>query len=49
MSHMSIRHIHCHGPALQIAVGDTIKAIKIIRETLGADFILNKLIKSSMV
>ena len=46
---MSIRHIHCHGPALQSAVGDTIKAIKIMRETLGADFELNKLIKYSMI
>ena len=49
MSRMSIRHIHCHGPALPLAVGDTIQAIKIMRETLGADFELNQFIKYSMV
>ena len=40
---------HCHGHALQLAVGDTIKAIKILRGTLDASFKLNKLIKYSMV
>ena len=40
---------HCHGHALQLAVGDTIKAIKIMRSTLDAAFELNKLIKYSMV
>ena len=40
---------HCHGHALQLAVGDTIKAIKIMRSSLDAAFELNKLIKYSMV
>ena len=39
---------HTHGHALQLAVGDTIKAIKIMRSTLDAAFDLNKLIKYSM-
>ena len=39
---------HCHGHALQLAVGDTIKAIKIMRSTLDAAFDLHKLIKYSM-
>ena len=34
---------HCHGHALQLIVGETIKAIKIIRGTLDAAFELNKL------
>ena len=38
----------CHGHALQLAVGDTIKAIKIMRSTDVA-FELNKLIKYSTV
>ena len=45
-------HAHltqCHGHALQLSVGDTIKAIKILRGTLDAAFELNKLIKYSMV
>ena len=41
--------LHCHGYALQLAVGETIKAIKIMRDTLDAAFELNKLIKYSMV
>ena len=40
---------HCHGHALQLPVGGTIKAIKIMRCTLDAAFELNKLIKYSMV
>ena len=40
---------HCHGRALQLAVGDSIKAIKIMRSTLDAAFELNKLIKYFMV
>ena len=40
---------HCHGRALQLAVGETIKAIKIIRGTLDAALELNKLNKYSMV
>ena len=40
---------HCHGHALQLVVGDTIKAIKILRGTLDAAFELNKLIKYSVV
>ena len=40
---------HCHGHALELAVGETIKAIKIMRGTLEAAFELNKLIKYSMV
>ena len=36
---------HCHGHALQLAVGDTIKIIKIMRGTLDAAFELNQLIK----
>ena len=41
-------HAHltrCHGHALQFAVGETSKAIKIMRGTLDAAFELNKLIK----
>ena len=34
---------HYHGHALQLVVGETIKAIKIIRGTLDAAFELNKL------
>ena len=37
----------CHGKALQLAVGGTIKAVKLIRSTLDATFDLNKLIKYS--
>ena len=33
---------HYHGHALQLVVGETIKAIKIIRGTLDAAFELNK-------
>ena len=40
---------HCHGHALQLVVGDTIKAIKILRGTLDAAFELNKLIEYSVV
>ena len=39
---------HCHSHALQLAVGETIKAIKIMWDTLDAAFELNKLIKYSM-
>ena len=41
--------IHCHGHALQLAIGETIKTIKIMKGTLDASFKLNKLIKQSMV
>ena len=34
---------HYHGYALQLVVGETIKAIKIMRGTLDAAFELNKL------
>ena len=34
---------HYHGHTLQLAVGETIKAIKIMRGTLDAVFELNKL------
>ena len=37
------RLIHYHGHALQLVVGEIIKAIKIIRGTLDAAFELNKL------
>ena len=40
---------HCHGYTLQLAVGETIKVIKIMRGTLDVVFLLNKLIKYSMV
>ena len=40
---------HCHGHALQLAIGETIKAIKIMRGTLDEAFELNKLIKYSVV
>ena len=43
---MPIWHI---GQALQLAVGETIKAIKIMRDTLDTAFELKKLIKYSMV
>ena len=36
---------YCHGHALQLAVSDTIRWIKILRGTLDAAFGLNKLIK----
>ena len=34
---------HCHGHSLHLVVGETIKAIKIIRDTLEAPFELNEL------
>ena len=40
---------HCHGYTLQLAVGKTIKAIKIMRGTLDVASLLNKLIKYSIV
>ena len=40
---------HCHVHALQLAVGDIIKATNIMRGTLDTAFELNKLIKYSMV
>ena len=40
---------YCHGYALRSAVGETIKAIKMMRSTLNASFELNKLIKYSIV
>ena len=40
---------HCHGHALQLAVGESTKAIKIMRDTPDAAFELNKLIKYSVV
>ena len=40
---------HCYGHALQLAVGDTIRAIKIMRGIRDAAVELNKLIKYSMV
>ena len=43
------RLTHCHGHALQLAVGETIKAIKILRGTLDTAFELNELTKYSMV
>ena len=45
--HAHLTHCHVHG--LQLAVGDTIKAIKIMKSTLDAAFELNKLVKYSMV
>ena len=46
---MPFWHIATHGHALQLALGETIKAIKIIRGTLDAAFELNELIKYPMV
>ena len=40
---------YCHSHALQLVVGDTIKAIKIMRGSLGAAFELTKVIKCSMI
>ena len=40
---------HCHGYTLQLAVCETIKTMKIMRGTLDVAFLLNKLIKYSMV
>ena len=40
---------HCHGHTLQLAVGETIKALKIMRGTLDGAFELNKLIRYSTV
>ena len=42
-SHAHLTHCHCY--VLQSAIGQTIKAIKIMRGTLDATFELNKLIK----
>ena len=45
-------HAHltrCHGHALQLAVGETIKVMKIMRDTLDTAFELNRHIKYSMV
>ena len=39
---------HCHGLALPLVVGETIKAIKIMRGILEAAFKLNRLIKYSI-
>ena len=38
---------YCYGHALQLAVGDTIKAIKLMRDTLDTALELNKVIKYS--
>ena len=38
---------YCYGQALQLADGDTIKAMKIIRGSLNAAFELTKVIKCS--
>ena len=46
-SHVHLTHRHGH--VLQLAVSDTIKATKILRGTLNAAFVLNKLIKYPMV
>ena len=40
-SHAHLTHYHDH--ALQLVLGETIKAIKIMRGTLGVVFQLNKL------
>ena len=40
---------HCQGHALQLVVGYTIRAIKMMRGTLDPGFEFNKLIKYSMV
>lgn len=34
---------HCYGQALPLAIDDTIKAIKLMRDTTAASFELNKL------
>ena len=39
---------HCHGLALPLVIGETIKAIKIMRGILEAAFKLNRLIKYSI-
>ena len=39
---------HCHGHALQLVDGDTIKIIKINRGSLDTAFELTKVIKCSM-
>ena len=39
---------HCHSRPRHLAVGETIKTIKIMKGTLDATFELNKLIKYSM-
>ena len=40
---------YCHGHTLYLALEDAIKTIKIMRDTLGAAFELNKLIKYSVL
>ena len=46
----SLAHLtHCHSHALQIAVGETIQAIKIMKNSLSAVFELNKLMIFSTV
>ena len=45
-------HAHltnCHGHTLQLAVGETITAKEIMKDTIDAAFELNKLTKYSMV
>ena len=46
---MPFWYLATHGQVLQLAIGETIKAIEIIRGTLDATFELNKLIKYSMI
>ena len=38
---------HCHGRALNLAVGDTIKQVKLLRDTLDTCFEISKLLKFS--
>ena len=48
-SHAHFHLTQCRGYTLQLAVGETIKTIKILRDTLDVSFELNKLIKYSMI
>ena len=47
VSHVHLTH--CQGCALQLTVGDTMKAIKIMRGSLDATSELNKLINFSKI
>ena len=40
-------HNHCYGHALNLAVGDTIKQVKLLKDTLDTCFEISKLLKFS--
>ena len=40
-------HNHCYGHTLNLAIGDTIKQVKLLRDTLDTCFEISKLLKYS--